>query len=149
MLRKLLILTLFLSSFLMRSQSLIWRTDINEAVAVSAEKRKPLLIFFTGQGAGQKLQNEVFSTPDFEEWSRKNVILVKLDLSDPSISEDVKEQNLRLKNAFGIEQIPQVCFTEVYVRKGKTSFNKLGLIADAQSGVKSWISESTQILNRE
>lgn len=133
----------------MRSQSLIWRTDINEAVAVSAEKRKPLLIFFTGQGAGQKLQNEVFSTPDFEEWSRKNVILVKLDLSDPSISEDVKEQNLRLKNAFGIEQIPQVCFTEVYVRKGKTSFNKLGLIADAQSGVKSWISESTQILNRE
>lgn len=149
MLRKLLILTLFLSSFLMRSQSLIWRTDINEAVAVSAEKRKPLLIFFTGQGAGQKLQNEVFSTPDFEEWSRKNVILVKLDLSDPSISEDVKEQNLRLKNAFGVEQIPQVCFTEVYVRKGKTSFNKLGLIADAQSGVKSWISESTQILNRE
>ncbi len=133
----------------MRSQSLIWRTDINEAVAVSAEKRKPLLIFFTGQGAGQKLQNEVFSTPDFEEWSRKNVILVKLDLSDPSISEDVKEQNLRLKNAFGVEQIPQVCFTEVYVRKGKTSFNKLGLIADAQSGVKSWISESTQILNRE
>lgn len=132
----------------MRSQSLIWKTDINEAVAVSAEKRKPLLIFFTGQGAGQKLQNEVFSTPDFEEWSRKNVILVKLDLSDPTIADDVKEQNLRLKNAFGIEQIPQVCFTEVYVRKGKTSFNKLGLIADAQS-VKSWISESTQILNRE
>jgi len=149
MLRKLLILTLFLSSFFMRSQSLIWKTDINEAVAVSAEKRKPLLIFFTGQGAGQKLQNEVFSTPDFEEWSRKNVILVKLDLSDPTIADDVKEQNLRLKNAFGIEQIPQVCFTEVYVRKGKTSFNKLGLIADAQSGVKSWISESTQILNRE
>lgn len=149
MLQKLLILTLFLSSFFVRSQSPIWRTDINDAVAVSAEKRKPLLIFFTGQGAGQKLQNEIFSTPDFEEWSRKNVILVKLDLSDPTISDEVKEQNLRLKNAFGIEQIPQVCFTEVYVRKGKTSFNKLGLISDSQSSIRSWISESNLILNRE
>ncbi len=147
--KKLLILLLFLSPFCMNSQNIIWKTDINDAVTVSAEKRKPLLIFFTGQGANPQLQNEIFSTRDFEEWSRKNVILVKLDLSDPSIPDATKEQNLLLKNAFGIEEIPQVCFSEVSTRKGKTNFNKLGLIGYKESGVKSWISESDSIINPE
>jgi hypothetical protein len=75
--------------------------------------------------------------------------LVKLDLSDSSASDVVKEQNLMLKNAFGIEDIPQVCFSEVTVRKGKTNFNKLGLIGYTESGVKAWISESNTILNPE
>ncbi|WP_164515342.1 thioredoxin domain-containing protein [Flavobacterium ustbae] len=146
--KKLLILLLFLSPFCMNSQNIIWKTDINDAVATSAEKRKPLLIFFTGQGVNPQLQNEIFSTRDFEEWSRKNVILVKLDLSDPSITDAAKEQNLLLKNALGIEEIPQVCFSEVTVRKGKTNFNKLGLIA-YRSSAKAWISESNSILNPE
>lgn len=147
--QKLLILLFFFSSFFASAQSITWRTDINDAVAASVEKRKPLLIFFTGQGVNPQLQNEIFSTRDFEEWSRKNVILVKLDLSDLSIPDQTKEQNLRLKNAFGIEEIPQVCFSEVTVRKGKTNFNKLGLISYRSSGVKSWISESNLILNPE
>ncbi|MDQ8011468.1 MAG: thioredoxin family protein [Flavobacterium nitrogenifigens] len=147
--KNLLILLLFLSPFCMNSQNIIWKTDINDAVTASAEKRKPLLIFFTAQGVNSQLQNEIFATRDFEEWSRKNVILVKLDLSDPSASDAVKEQNLMLKNAFGIEDIPQVCFSEVTVRKGKTSFNKLGLIAYKASGVKNWISESNSIINPE
>ncbi|WDF63899.1 thioredoxin family protein [Flavobacterium sp. KACC 22763] len=147
--KKLLILLLFLSPFCVNSQNIIWKTDINDAVTVSAEKRIPLLIFFTAQGVSPQLQNEIFATRDFEEWSRKNVILVKLDLSDPSASDAVKEQNLMLKNAFGIEDIPQVCFSEVTVRKGKTNFNKLGLIAYTGSGVKSWISESNSIINPE
>ncbi|MDP5199219.1 thioredoxin family protein [Flavobacterium sp. DG2-3] len=147
--KKLLILLLFLSPFCMNSQNIIWKTDINDAVATSAEKRKPLLIFFTGQGVNQQLQNEIFSTRDFEEWARKNVILVKLDLSDPTITDAAKEQNLRLKNAFGIEEIPQVCFSEVTVRKDKTNFNKLGLIGYTSSSAKAWISESNSILNPE
>lgn len=149
MLQKLLILVLFLSSFFVRSQGLVWRTDINDAVAVSSEQRKPLLIFFTGQGVGQKFQNEIFATRDFEDWSRRNVILVKLDLSDPTVSENIKEQTVRLKNAFGVQQIPQVCLTEVYLRKGRTSFNKLGLMSDNQSGIKSWLDECNSMINKE
>ncbi|HEU0126394.1 thioredoxin family protein [Flavobacterium sp.] len=148
MLQKLLILLLFFSSFFVSAQNSIWRTDINDAVTASTEKRKPLLIFFTGQGVNPQLQNEIFASRDFEEWSRKNVILVKLDLSDQSLTDIAKEQNLRLKNAFGIEEIPQVCFSEVSVRKGKTNFNKLGLIS-YMAGVKSWISASNLILNPE
>lgn len=149
MLQKLLILVLFLSSFFVRSQGLVWRTDINDAVTVSSEQRKPLLIFFTAQGVGQKFQTEIFATRDFEDWSRRNVILVKLDLSDPTVSENIKEQTVRLKNAFGVQQIPQVCLTEVYLRKGRTSFNKLGLMSDNLSGVKSWIDECNSMLNKE
>lgn len=149
MLQKLLIFMLILSSFFVRSQDLVWRTDINDAVAVGAEQRKPLLIFFTGQGAGQKFQNEIFATREFESWSRKNVVLVKLDVSDQTASESVKEQTIRLKNAFGVQQIPQVCLTEVYLRKGRTSFNKLGLISDNLGSVKSWIEECNTMLNKE
>ncbi|WJS96139.1 thioredoxin family protein [Flavobacterium johnsoniae] len=149
MLQKLLILVLFLSSFFVRSQDLVWRTDINDAAVVSSEQRKPLFIFFTGQGVGQKFQNEIFATREFENWSRKNVVLVKLDLSDPTVSENIKEQTLRLKNAFGVQQIPQVCITEVYLRKGRTSFNKLGLISDNLGSIKSWIDACNSMLNQE
>jgi len=149
MLQKLLILVLFLSSFFVRSQDLVWRTDINDAAVVSSEQRKPLFIFFTGQGVGQKFQNEIFATREFENWSRKNVVLVKLDLSDPTVSENIKEQTLRLKNAFGVQQIPQVCITEVYLRKGRTSFNKLGLISDNLGSIKSWIDACNTMLNQE
>ncbi|WP_289664612.1 thioredoxin family protein [Flavobacterium panacagri] len=149
MLQKLLILLFFLSSFFINAQGPIWRTDINDAVAISSEQRKPLMILFTGQGANPKLQSEIFSTKDFETWAQRNVVLVKLDLSDPSISDQIKEQNLRLKSAFGIEEIPQVCFTEVTVRKGRTNFNKLGLISYISLGVKAWISESNLILHPE
>ena len=138
-----------MSSFFVRSQDLVWRTDINDAAVVSSEQRKPLFIFFTGQGVGQKFQNEIFATREFENWSRKNVVLVKLDLSDPTVSENIKEQTLRLKNAFGVQQIPQVCITEVYLRKGRTSFNKLGLISDNLGSIKSWIDACNTMLNQE
>ncbi|MFC0780342.1 thioredoxin family protein [Flavobacterium sp. HJSW_4] len=147
--KKLLILLFLLSPFYMNSQNIIWKTDINDAVAASVEQRRPLLILFTSQGINSQLQNEIFSTRDFEDWSRKNVILVKLDISDPSVPDAAKEQNLRLKNAFGIDELPQVCFSQVTQRKDKTNFNKLGLIGYNSSGVKSWISESNSILNPE
>ena len=70
---------------------------MTDAIAISNEQRKPMLIFFTAAGAPENLQNEIFKTPDFAVWSRDNVILVKLDLSDINASEGDKEQNVDLK----------------------------------------------------
>lgn len=147
--RKLLILFLLLSANLTQSQNLEWKTDMTEAINQSNEQRKPMLILFTAGGVSDALQNEVFKTPDFEKWSRKNVILVKLDLSDPNIAIEVREQNQMLKNAFGVENVPEVCYASAILRKGKTNFNTLGKLSYSSGGVKTWITKSDLILNPE
>ena len=110
MTKKLLILLFFLGSFFMHAQNLVWRTNMDDAIAISNEERKPMLILFTAPGISENLQNEVFKTPDFAVWSRDNVVLVKLDISDKNIDEGIREQNLKLKAAFGVEELPEVCF---------------------------------------
>lgn len=147
MTQKLLILLFFLSTFLMESQNLVWKTSISDAVTISNEERKPMLILFTAAYASNDLQNEVLETPDFKKWAGRNVILVKLDLSDPSVSSDVREQNLVLKNAFGVENLPEVCFANATIRKGKTFFDSLGKVHYSTGGAKEWISESNMILD--
>lgn len=147
MTQKLLILLFFLGSFCLHSQNLIWKTDMNDAIMASDTQKRPLLIFFTAAGVPQRIQSEVFVTPDFAVWSRDNVILVKLDLSDAAASDTVKEQNSKLKNALGIGELPQVCLLMASVRKGKTTFNNLGLIPYKQGGAKTWIADANLVLN--
>jgi len=149
MTQKLLILLFFLGSFFVQAQGLVWSTNLTEAIAVSNEQRKPLLIFFTASSVPEKIQTEIFNTPDFLNWSNKNVVLVKLDLSDASASQSVREQNVSLKNAFGIDELPQACFATAATRTGKTNFNSLGKIGYNSSGVKAWIAASNLILNPE
>ncbi|MBB4800435.1 protein disulfide-isomerase [Flavobacterium nitrogenifigens] len=147
MTKKLLILLFFLGSFFMQAQNLAWRTNMTDAIAISNEQRKPMLILFTASGVPDNLQNEIFKTPDFAVWSRDNVVLVKLDLSDMNASDSDREQNLKLKNAFGVEELPEVCFAMASVRKNKTTFSALGKIAYKPGGAKAWIAESNTILH--
>ena len=149
MTKKLLILLVFFGSFMLHSQNLVWRTNMTDAIAISNEQNKPMLILFTASGVPENLQNEIFKTPDFAVWSRDNVVLVKLDLSDASASQSVREQNVSLKNAFGIDELPQACFATAAMRTGKTNFNSLGKIGYNSAGEKAWIAESNLILNPE
>lgn len=136
-----------MGSYIMHSQNLVWKTNMTDAITISNQERKPMLILFTASGVPANLQNEIFRTPDFAVWSRDNVILVKLDLSDASIDESDREQNIKLKNAFGVEELPQVCFARASIRKNKTTFNAMGKIGYKPGGAKSWISESNALLN--
>ena len=147
MTKKLLILLFFLGSFFTHAQNVVWRTNMTDAIAISNEQRKPMLILFTASGVPENLQNEIFKTPDFAVWSRDNVILVKLDLSDSASSDGDREQNVKLKNAFGVEELPEVCFALASIRKNKTTFSALGKIAYKPGGAKAWIAESNALLH--
>ncbi|STO14869.1 Disulfide bond reductase DsbH precursor [Flavobacterium hibernum] len=147
MAKKLLILLFFLGSFFMHAQNLVWRTNMTDAIAISNELRKPMLILFTASGVPDNLQNEIFKTPDFAVWSRDNVVLVKLDLSDPNADASDKETNVKLKNAFGVQDLPEVCFASASIRKNKTTFSALGKIAYKPGGAKAWIAESNALLH--
>nr|WP_294925494.1 thioredoxin family protein [uncultured Flavobacterium sp.] len=147
MIKKLLLLIFFLGSISFQAQNLVWKTSMDDAITASNDENKPMLIFFTASSAPNNLQNEVFKTPDFAVWSRDNVILVKLDLSDVNASDSDKEQNIKLKNAFGVRDLPEVCFASASVRKNKTTFQALGKLGYKAGGAKAWISESDAILH--
>lgn len=147
MAKKLLTLLFFLGSFLLHSQNLVWNTDLSDAFIMSDAQKKPLLIFFTAANAGQKIQNEVFSTPDFAVWSRDNVVLLKLDLSDTSLTDADKEKNVMMKNALGVQELPQVCLVMITIRKNKPTINKLGVLGYQVGGAKKWIADSSAILH--
>ncbi|MDR7208292.1 thioredoxin family protein [Flavobacterium piscis] len=147
MTRNLVALLFFLGPFLMHSQNLVWKTNLNEAIVISNEQKKPLLIFFTASGMSEKIQSEIFETLDFAVWSRDNVVLVKLDLSNNVISQAERDQNLKVKNAFGVVELPQICFAMATSKKGKTTFNALGKIGYISGGPKVWIVESNEILH--
>jgi thioredoxin-related protein len=147
MTKKLLILLVFFGSFLSHSQNVVWRTNMTDAIAISNDEKKPMLILFTAAGVADNLQNEIFKTPDFAVWSRDNVILVRLDLSDVNASDGDKEQNVRLKEAFGVVDLPEVCFASASVKKNKTTFSALGKITYKPGGAKPWITESNTILH--
>ena len=136
-----------MGSISFQAQNLVWKTSMEAAIIASNDERKPMLIFFTASNAPNNLQNEVFKTPDFAVWSRDNVILVKLDLSDINASDSDKEQNIKLKNAFGVQDLPEVCFASASIRKNKTTFQALGKIGYKPGGAKAWISESDAILH--
>ena len=104
--QKLLIFLFILGSSFLHSQNLVWKTNMIDALKRCDEQRKPLLIFFTSSGISQSIQNEVFATRDFLDWSNKNIILLKLDLSDTTLSPEDREQNVKLKEALGIEELP-------------------------------------------
>jgi hypothetical protein len=149
MTRKLLIPLFFITSFFAEAQNIVWKTNFNDAITVSNDEKKPMLIYFTIDGAPKNIETEIFKTPDFAVWSRDNVVLVKLDLSDQSVSEAVRDQNIKIKNAFGVEELPQVCFAMASVRKGKTTFNALGKVAYKPGGAKPWINDCNLLLRPE
>jgi thioredoxin-related protein len=147
MIRKLLLCLFFLGFITAQSQNLIWKTNINDAIEISNQSRKPMLILFTANNLADNLQNEIIKTLDFALWSRDNVVLVKLDLSDSQASDSDKEQNIKLKNAFGVEDLPEICFANAVIRKNKTTFQTLGKMTYKTGGVKAWISESNSLLH--
>ncbi|KIC03974.1 hypothetical protein [Flavobacterium sp. AJR] len=147
MMKKLLVSLFFLGFITMQSQNLVWKTNINDAIELSNQLKKPMLILFTANNLADNLQNEIMRTLDFALWSRDNVVLVKLDLSDSQISDSDKEQNIKLKNAFGVQDLPEICFANAVIRKNKTTFQALGKMAYSGGGVKAWISESNALLH--
>jgi thioredoxin-related protein len=87
-----------------------WLTDYAAAKAKAKSDNKFVLLDFTGSdwcGYCKRMQAEVFSKQQFQEYAAKNLILVELDFprSKPQ-SDAVKTQNTKLANEYGIEGFP-------------------------------------------
>ena len=87
-----------------------WETDVKKAQEQAKSSNKLVFLDFTGSdwcGYCKRMQAEVFSKPEFQEYAAKNLILVELDFprSKPQ-SAAVKTQNMKLASEYEIEGFP-------------------------------------------
>ena len=89
-----------------------WLTNYDEAKTKAKSDNKFLLLDFTGSdwcGWCKRLNAEVFSKPQFQDYAAKNLVLVELDFpkAKPQ-TEEVKKQNMQLASQYRIEGFPTI-----------------------------------------
>ncbi|MCO6174503.1 thioredoxin family protein [Flavobacterium sp. NRK F10] len=143
--RKIIVLSfLFLSVLSVQAQELEWHTDISDAAKESLKTKKPLMLFFTGSdwcGWCKRLQKEVFQTPEFKKWAKKNVVLVELDYPKRTPQEQaLREQNFNLQQMFGVTGYPTIWFVQPEKKEGKkVNLNPLGNTGYVAGGPTKWL----------
>ena len=128
-----------------------WETDLNKAIALSYETKKPIMLFFTGSdwcGWCIRLQTEVFRTETFTKWAKENVILVELDY--PRKKEQpqaIKDQNKQLQQMFAVQGYPTCHFVmPTPTDDGRINLTSLGQNGYMAGGPDAWIAKVTEFL---
>ncbi len=109
-----------------------WTDDFDAAKAQAAKEGKFLLVDFSGSdwcGWCMKLDEEVFSKPEFVEEAKKEYVLVLIDSprDDSILSEKAKEQNPKLCKQYKIQGFPSVLMMDADGSVlGKTGYQKGG-----------------------
>ncbi len=133
-----------------QENGLVWETDIKKAVDLSIQEKKPLFLFFTGSdwcGVCMKLQKEVFVFPQFQEWAKKNVILVELDFPHNKKPDPVlQEQNTPMKEMFGVTGFPTIVFVNPAKNSLGTYYTRIGSLGYKVGGPDVWLDAANQIL---
>jgi protein disulfide-isomerase len=114
-LTSLFILFIFLFTSCNNGQSpdkLNWKTNLEQAVAQAKKDNKAVLVNFTGSDWCiwcKRLNSEVFSQKEFEEYASKNLVLVRLDFPrDIQQTEATKLYNNTLAQKYGIQGFPTI-----------------------------------------
>jgi protein disulfide-isomerase len=94
------------------ADSLDWQDNLEEAVAQARKENKAVLVNFTGSDWCKwciKLNDEVFTQDEFENYAEKSLVLVRLDFprSIPQ-SQETKIYNNSLARQFGVQGFPTI-----------------------------------------
>lgn len=115
-----------------------WMTDLPKAQAKAKAEKKLVMLDFTGSdwcGWCIKLHKEVFSKPEFEEYAKKNLVLVEVDFPHgKQQTEELKKANQKLQQKYGIEGYP----TLIVLNGEGTKIAESGYV---QGGPKAFITD--------
>lgn len=108
-----------------------WLTDFEEAKTQAAARKVPILIDFSGSdwcGWCIKLDQEVFSQPEFKAYAKENLILFLADFPNQKAqSAEVKRQNQNLSAQYGVQGFPTVLLLDSTGKViGKTGYKPGG-----------------------
>ncbi len=136
-----------------QAQELVWRNNLNEALKISEETKKPLMLFFTGSdwcGWCMRLQSEVFKKTEFATWANDHVVLVEVDFPRrKALPPELQSQNNELQQFFGISGYPTVWFVNATKNNDKIAFNKLGSTGYVAGGPTVWLNTANEILKQK
>lgn len=103
-----------------------WLVDLDEAYEISTKTGKPILANFTGSdwcGWCKRLDADVFSKPDFQEWAKKNVVLLELDFPRRfQIPAKNRQQNAAMQQALKITGYPTIWVLTLTKDEAKGTF---------------------------
>lgn len=122
-----------------QKHGLTWYTDIQQANELSQKSKKPLFAFFTGSdwcGWCHRLERNVFDKPGFQEWAKKNVVLLELDFPrNKPQAEELMKQNQGLQQFFKVEGYPTIWMFNMAKDKktGKFNISALGSLGYPRS----------------
>jgi thioredoxin-related protein len=119
-----------------------WQTDYKKAQEQAKAGNKLLLVDFTGSdwcGWCIRLDREVFSKPEFQEYAKKNLVLLEIDFPRRKAqSESVKKQNEQLADQYRIQGFPTIV-----VLNGEGQ--KVGELGYMEGGPAAFIAELEKI----
>jgi protein disulfide-isomerase len=135
------------------AQDLTWVNTLDKAIEMSKKTNKPIMLFFTGSdwcGWCKRLQNEVFKHPEFVTWATNNVVLMEVDFpKNTPIAQDIKEQNNKLQQFFGVTGYPTVWFVNASITESNINFEKLGSTGYVSGGPNAWLEVANGILKKK
>jgi protein disulfide-isomerase len=121
-----------------RAAELEWHTDLAKAQAKAKAEKKMVMLDFTGSdwcGWCIKLNKEVFSTDEFAEYAKKNLVLVEVDFPrKKEMSAEQKKANQALQTKYKIQGYPTLIVLD---GEGK----QVGQLGYVKGGPKAWIEE--------
>jgi len=137
-----LLLSLVLLAFLRPARAAedgsIWHTSLPAAQATAKEGSKMVLLDFTGSdwcGWCKVLKKEVFQTPEFLDYAKKNLVLVEVDFPQrKKQSAELKKANEELQERFKVRYYPTIILLN---SAGKV----LGELGYQEGGAKPFIAE--------
>lgn len=111
-----------------------WIDNWEKAIQTALAEDKLILVNFTGSdwcGWCIKLAKEVFDHNEFKDYAKENLVMLKLDFprSIPQ-SDELKNQNRRLQNQFGIRGYPTILLVNGAGEEvGRTGYQPGGPVA--------------------
>ena len=122
----------------LHAAELPWTTDLPKAQAQAKTEKKLVMLDFTGSdwcGWCIKLNKEVFNTPEFIEYAKKNIVPVEIDFPNKKKqSDELKKANSALQKKYDIKGYPTII---VLNGDGK----KVGELGYMKGGPKAFIAE--------
>lgn len=122
-----------------------WSEDYQASLAKAKTDNKVTLLDFTGSdwcGWCIKIDKEIFSQPEFQEYAAKNLELVELDFPrKKTLPAHVQKQNEKLAKEYGIRGFPTIV---VLNSQGK----KIGQLGYMPGGPSAFIAELEKLKNR-
>jgi thioredoxin-related protein len=129
----------------LRAADATWLTNYDQALKQAAAENKPLVIDFTGSdwcGWCIRLDQEVFSQPEFTSYAKENVVLLKLDFPrKKTLPPQETEQNEKLAKQYGIQGFPTIIVLDP---KGK----QLGKLGYQKGGATNWIASLEKVTKK-